>query len=962
MPIYPTPDEYGNGYVPAGSALQEPAGFDVSLPAGTNPEPQQQQPSVWGAAFRQNNLLAGMFRPAKQFEPAQGYNPYSDKNEIHGYEQWGSAFADSQSPEETAWIKSQIDNENEDRRVLGEAGAEGTLASIAAGLIDPVTIASMFIPGAQGTLAARIGSQVAIGAAGTALSEVALNNQQYTRTLGESAAHITAGAMLSGIFATAGAMITPSLRTAATREMADALENVGMTNAINRGMDSLPDGGSVGAMQIRQATLDDLTLDGGKAADIALKAGGYMTPISRVISSPSRNARITALELAENNFALRGNQRGFETPVAAETRVRGWRREEAAVVVTNKQAYAKYKSDGGDLNYTRFREEVGDAMRNGDIHGNAAVQDAARALRQVVDRVKVAQQDLGLLPPDAELKALGQTSYFPRVYRVGKIVEERDKFRDLLVNWWSRGPSAMSQEDAEIAADATINKIVGAKIPQDFTNVFTVKVPGSSRQRTLNLPDNMMRDYLESDANYVLQRHIREASPDIELTRVFGNRNLESQLKAIQDEYDELMRARPQEQAKLAKARENDIRDITAMRDRLVGTYGMPDDPSSFFVRAGRAMRNVNFVTKLGGMTVSAIPDLARGVMVNGFSKTMKGYGALISRSPAFAANKSEMKKMGVMVETVLNSRSRLMADLVDSSTRTNAAEAGLDRVTDVFGKLTLMGQYNDINKAINGMVTADSILSGSAPASRIAKLGISPATAVRINEQFRKHGEVLDGWHIGNFDKWDDDYASGVFQSAVLKDTNNIIITPGIGDTPLWASSPIGRTVFQFRSFTTASYNRATIGGLSEGNAQFYYGTAFQIALGALTYALKQAANGKEVDWSPQKLALEGIDRSGILGPLMEYNNMAEKATGGMFGLGPILGTGTQSRYASRGLIGSALGPTFGLLDTVTDVTAGVLNGDAGDRVLHNVRTVIPGNNLFWIAPILNQVDPGMR
>ncbi|HDU9972088.1 TPA: hypothetical protein RHG20_005743, partial [Klebsiella pneumoniae] len=170
----------------------------------------------------------------------------------------------------------------------------------------------------------------------------------------------------------------------------------------------------------------------------------------------------------------------------------------------------------------------------------------------------------------------------------------------------------------------------------------------------------------------------------IELTRVFGNRNLESQLKAIQDEYDELMRARPQEQAKLAKARENDIRDITAMRDRLVGTYGMPDDPSSFFVRAGRAMRNVNFVTKLGGMTVSAIPDLARGVMVNGFSKTMKGYGALISRSPAFAANKSEMKKMGVMVETVLNSRSRLMADLVDSSTRTNAAEAGLDRVTDV--------------------------------------------------------------------------------------------------------------------------------------------------------------------------------------------------------------------------------------------------------------------------------------
>jgi hypothetical protein len=81
------------------------------------------------------------------------------------------------------------------------------------------------------------------------------------------------------------------------------------------------------------------------------------------------------------------------------------------------------------------------------------------------------------------------------------------------------------------------------------------------------------------------------------------------------------------------------------------------------------------------------------------------------------------------MVETVLNSRSRLMADLVDSSTRTNAAE-GLRPVTDVFGKLTLMGQYNDINKAINGMVTADSILSGAAPASGLQNWVSVQATA----------------------------------------------------------------------------------------------------------------------------------------------------------------------------------------------------------------------------------------
>ncbi|HIB8964975.1 TPA: hypothetical protein ACWYF1_000741 [Citrobacter freundii] len=963
MPVYSSPEELSNGFTPAGSVLPVPTGFDVPLPEGTNPEPQQPEPSVWGAAFRQNNLLAEMFRPVKQFEPVEGYNPYTDKSEIHGYEQWGSAFADSRSPEETAWLKQQIDDENEDRRVLSEAGGEGVLASIAAGVVDPVTVASMFIPGAQGGAVARIASQAAIGAAATAASEIALNNQQITRTWGESAAHVAAGALMSGVFAAAGSALSPSVRTSATREVADALDNMSVTNPVDVAASSAhPDGGSVGAARINEATLEDLTPAGGAVSNVARKAGSYLTPFTRLMESPSKTSRRTALELAENNYTLQGNARGIETPIAAETRVRGWRREEAAVVVANKQAYGQYKAAGGDLSFSQFREEVGNAMRSGDVHANPVVQETAQAMRSVVNRVKVAQQKLGLLPSDDELKAIGQESYFPRVYKVGKIANERDKFRDMLVDWWSRGEKTMSREEAEIAADTTINRITGAKIPQDFANVFMVKAAGSTRARTLSVPDRLMKDYLESDANYVLQRHIREASAEVELTRTFGNKSLENQLKDIQDEYDALMRERPAEQAKLAKARENDIRDITALRDRLAGTYGMPDDPSSFFVRAGAFLRSANFVTKLGGMTVSAIPDLARGVMVNGFSNTMRGYSSLITRSPAFKASRAEQLKMAVGLETILHTRARTMGDLVDSSARTTAVEAGMERVTDAFGKLTMMGHFDDMNKSVNGMITSDGILSGAFAGRRLAKLGINDNMAARIRSEFEKHGEVIDGWHIGNFEKWDDQHVAGVFQSAVLKDVNNTVITPGIGDTPLWASTLLGKTIFQFKSFATASYNRATLGGLQEGTGQFYYGTAFQIALGALTYALKQAANGKDVDWTPQKLVIEGIDRSGILGPLMEYNNMAEKATGGMIGLGALLGTGTQSRYASRGFIGSALGPTFGLLDTITDVTAGVLNGDAGDRVLHNVRTLLPGNNLFWIAPLINQVDPGMR
>jgi hypothetical protein len=86
---------------------------------------------------------------------------------------------------------------------------------------------------------------------------------------------------MSGVFAAAGAALSPSVRTAATREVADALDNAGINNDIARGIDAPHDGGSVGAMRINDASLDDLTLAGGRVADTAIKAGGYDATDSR---------------------------------------------------------------------------------------------------------------------------------------------------------------------------------------------------------------------------------------------------------------------------------------------------------------------------------------------------------------------------------------------------------------------------------------------------------------------------------------------------------------------------------------------------------------------------------------------------------------------------------------------------------------------------------------------------------
>lgn len=46
MPVYATPEELNNGFTPAGNVLAAPTGFDVPLPEGTNPAPQQDEPPL----------------------------------------------------------------------------------------------------------------------------------------------------------------------------------------------------------------------------------------------------------------------------------------------------------------------------------------------------------------------------------------------------------------------------------------------------------------------------------------------------------------------------------------------------------------------------------------------------------------------------------------------------------------------------------------------------------------------------------------------------------------------------------------------------------------------------------------------------------------------------------------------------------------------------------------------------
>ena len=283
------------------------------------------------------------------------------------------------------------------------------------------------------------------------------------------------------------------------------------------------------------------------------------------------------------------------------------------------------------------------------------------------------------------------------------------------------------------------------------------------------------------------------------------------------------------------------------------------------------------------------------------------------------------------------------------------------------------MNQYTDTMKMWSGLITQSKVLNAANAVAggkklnkkeitKLAHIGIDESMLHRIADQYSRHGEDLDGLLTGHSHLWDDRVVREVFQSAILKDVRTTVITPGIGDTPLMMSSELGKIVMQFKTFFFATHNRALVSGIQSGDASFYYGALLQVGLGSLVYVLKSMMAGREINTDPANLVKEGLDWSGMMGWLGEPNNVLENLSGGTYGMSAMFGGPPASRYQSRNGIGALLGPTFDLGGDIKNITAGVLNGEFDDREVRSVRKLLPFQNLFYLAPLLNQVEEQMK
>ena len=591
---------------------------------------------------------------------------------------------------------------------------------------------------------------------------------------------------------------------------------------------------------------------------------------------------------------------------------------------------------------------------------------------------------------DDNLKAYGDA------LRKARLERDRLRRRYLKADRKSEVDDAFLKENAVRTVDRILSTPVG-RLTYDAEEASSGLGPkkggslsGRFHARRLLLPDSEIEEFLDDDLNYMLRNVSRSMTADIELMRTFGSVDLDAQFKGIADEYAQMARdvdpkAPDAEQQRKAIADEQAqvIRNVAGIRDRLRGTYALPEDPSQIGYRVINGFKALNHLRLMGGVTLSSIPDTARVVFSNGMGNfagvAMERLVTAVKRTKIPAGK--ELEFAGTAFELVNDSRTAALSDILDNYGRGSKFERALGAAQSNFGQLSLMAPWNHAMKSAAGLTTQNRILSAARALAEgkakkndlqfVARLGIGESDLRKMAKAFNEFGEDNGRVLWANTEAWTDRRLADMFHNAMRAETDRIIVQPG-QEKPLWASGPIGSLIFQFQSYNFAATQRvvlAGVQGLSQRDMTVVSTIVGQVALGMLVAKLKmeQAGRGEETAaWSGRRWIAEGVDRSGMLGALTYVNLASERLTGGRIGLSALAGKEPLSRYNSRNALGTFLGPTAGLAQdafTVSAATARALaDGEpVTDGDIAALRRLLPYQNLFYVRQLFDQMETAL-
>lgn len=682
-------------------------------------------------------------------------------------------FVDVRSTQQARQIMGRIDQEEQFRDVLARSGDRGFIAQLAAGVLSPtslIPIAGWYSAIAKAGRAARTalgaGAAAVSGGVAVGLQEGFLQSVQETRPTAESVFNVIGGVVLSGVLgAGAAALSRQALDDLSRRIMSIPSTSAEEQDIFTRAV-AEAQGGAAGA-QVSTAGRGTGEQAGSFRVGQALS---FQSPLTRSQFNELTSVRDIVRDLAESPTALAENDLGIATTIggSVETRVKMARAPLAAALRDLDEQFQLYyfgararfapmrsefnrltgRTD--KLTYSEFKERVFDAMYSGDVSDIPQVMLAAKAIRaKVIDPLAKEAAEVGM--PLGQL--LGDESYVPRIYNTQAIRANRTGFVGALTeNLRARQQQLADEIDGlrgqkgQSARIANLTKIKDMsddelrQLAQDVTDFILHNSPdrlitpavlvegprGALQEHILEIPTKMIREFVERDAETLARMYSRSVATEVNLTKRFGSADMAEPIRKINDEtnrlIDKVKAAVPSgkitdaeariESARLDRVRRKAIRDITGIRDRLRGTYKLPDNPDGIAHRLGGVIRNLNYLRLLGGMTLSAIPDLAKPVFNYGLGRAMRtAWAPFTGKLATYKLAANEVKLAGTALDMVLDSRVMAIADVLDNYGRGSKFERGLSAASRKFGVVSLMSPWNATIKQFSGVIAQSKML-----------------------------------------------------------------------------------------------------------------------------------------------------------------------------------------------------------------------------------------------------------
>jgi hypothetical protein len=392
-------------------------------------------------------------------------------------------------------------------------------------------------------------------------------------------------------------------------------------------------------------------------------------------------------------------------------------------------------------------------------------------------------------------------------------------------------------------------------------------------------------------------------------------------------------------------------------------------DGTELVDNVSRKVRGFNAVTLLGWTTLTSAPDAVLPLIRSGnFMAWQKGMRQIMQKDPSY---RQAARDIGVGIENLIHDR------------MTHMSGEGSQRFTNAFFNATLLTPWTNFMREASAIVGFNAMKAEADTARRLAqqgKFGTRYKTAVRFLARYGLEDyadpqgpQLMDVTQHVRDDK---------IRYAIMRFTSETIFTPDPNDIPLWSQTPVGKIVFQLKSFPVMMQRMVfgeggvmseAFGKNTDGTYKGNFGPLLALvtagsAFGGGSLALKDLAQSrggdddrsrelrnrkisdtifadiakamgvdpKDYAGRPDELVgwwLEGIVAVGGLGFLAELMyNSAEQLDNGAYG---------ATRIAS-GILGPGVGNFMDVINVGAGIEQGLLgDGDSAGKQRQAARTV---------------------